>query len=1117
MPSDRYTNYASPGQYLVRTSVRPQATPYVANSYTNQLTYKERLARQQIRTASIGGTGAGGGGFSGGGGMGGGTIQSSQGNFFSPQLSTDFLELPQSIRERREIYRHFYETDELVGQAIDLHTELPLSKVRLAAPKPRTCPPGFESADSYGKYILSRFERMCKKIKLFQRLITMVHHYWLDGMAVIFAEDGQIDVPEEVGYERRTVKTALLTEDGDAVEREETQLFERADREEQEFKYYQKNYKGWTKLTVLPIDKVQITSFDYTDKSILELIPSDKDKALLERASMGDPVAQRMVEEIPEEIREHIANGKLIPLGTDPDEGSFAHILTGSKSADSSLGQSILNRCHIAGTPVLAKRDGQVLQIPIEELNPDTDKVLSHAGVWRDFEIGVRSVSEEISLLHVAKMGEPIGSTSDHRYPVLRGDETVELDAKDIEPGDYLQVAQIPLNEAMNPRVDLSYIFDGVCEDYKARKSGQEVVQTLTVTDRTDTTFVVQYSKPETGFRMQKHLDGLALAAEWLRGVTEPTTIRALVFCERFGFNHNHLNRTLEKLGALGASYEVVGRSHAKTSAFDIQFSPSTMADPSKEATRTKSFPRWLALDGDLGYFLGYWLGDGHISKQDGLDYGALGFTYGPNEPASVVSIEQRIKPMLDRLKVTWSESPMGAGIHMDGYQDAVIRWMAQNFGHTCEDKCLPPWIFSAPKDFLKGLLRGFCDSDGDVTTKKDGSVSVRFSGTNKVLMDQTFLLCTSLGIPVSRCTTKRRWVKQADGSMSFAKELYAVHFTHGPSVKSFFESGFLAKRKEHDSWKDGRSGSRHKFVGDKLYYRVSKVGSAQHTGPVFSLNVHVDHSLYVSLVSTRNCLRTLYYREKLRQAQTSIASRAMTPKRIVWAEGLSEVDVDQLREQVDLSLVDPDYSIVANYEIHWEEMGSKDRLLDLSGEYEQTERRLLVGMGVTESLMSGESLYSGDRLKLEVINNRYLHLREILQEYVEDSLFAPVARRMGFVEQDEWGQEVVLYPRLSFTRLPLRDSQDTFDALYNLYQKGSISIDLILEMLNIDPSDTKSKIERDMFTVNDAIFNEILRSLYNEVGRMLADKTDILDRVSEYMNLKMKPQEGGGQEESRF
>jgi hypothetical protein len=213
------------------------------------------------------------------------------------------------------------------------------------------------------------------------------------------------------------------------------------------------------------------------------------------------------------------------------------------------------------------------------------------------------------------------------------------------------------------------------------------------------------------------------------------------------------------------------------------------------------------------------------------------------------------------------------------------------------------------------------------------------------------------------------------------------------------------------------------------------------------------------------------------------------------------------LREQVDLSLVDPDYSIVANYEVHWEEMGSKDRLLDLSSEYEITDKQLFAGLGVTESLLSGEQLYSGDRLKLEVINTRYMFLREMLQEYVEKHIFRPVARRKGFVEKNQWGGEVVLYPRLSFTRLPLRDSQDTYDALFNLYNKGSIDISLILEMFNIDPDDTRVKLERDLFTVNDALFNELMRGIYGAASNELVTKTDVTDRLIKTLGLtKVEP-----------
>lgn len=253
-------------------------------------------------------------------------------------------------------------------------------------------------------------------------------------------------------------------------------------------------------------------------------------------------------------------------------------------------------------------------------------------------------------------------------------------------------------------------------------------------------------------------------------------------------------------------------------------------------------------------------------------------------------------------------------------------------------------------------------------------------------------------------------------------------------------------------------------------------------------------------------CLQSLVHFDKLRQANASIASRHMTPIRIVYAEDMDAADTEALREQVDLALQDPDFSIIANFQITWEEMGSDQRLLDLSGEMDLLARELYAGLGVTEGLLTGESSYSGDKISLEVINTRYMLLREILQDFTEEYLFKPMCKRMGFIEQDSDGNDQVIYPRLSFTRLALRDNADTFDALFNLYQKGSLDIDVILELLNIDPVTTREKLERDFFTPNDSTFNEVLRSMYGEVGRKLTEETDVVAKVAKNLSLKHTP-----------
>ena len=255
-----------------------------------------------------------------------------------------------------------------------------------------------------------------------------------------------------------------------------------------------------------------------------------------------------------------------------------------------------------------------------------------------------------------------------------------------------------------------------------------------------------------------------------------------------------------------------------------------------------------------------------------------------------------------------------------------------------------------------------------------------------------------------------------------------------------------------------------------------------------------------------------LIYRDKLRQAQTQIASRAMTPRRIVSAVDLSQNQVDDLRDQIDMALMTPDYTIVTNYDVNWQEMGANDRLLQLQGEYEETETLLLTGLGITKDIVTGQASYSGSRISLEIINAEYMLYREIIQEYVEEYLFRPVALANGFVGKDKDGNEILLYPKLQFNRMSIRDTQDTFDNLFTLYQKGSLDIGTILDLFNIDPQDVRQKLEEDMGTVNDSKFNELLSSAYSSVGGALAEKTDLVERIAEYLQLKMKPNPEGGE-----
>jgi len=264
-----------------------------------------------------------------------------------------------------------------------------------------------------------------------------------------------------------------------------------------------------------------------------------------------------------------------------------------------------------------------------------------------------------------------------------------------------------------------------------------------------------------------------------------------------------------------------------------------------------------------------------------------------------------------------------------------------------------------------------------------------------------------------------------------------------------------------------------------------------------------------------QRCLRTIIYREKLRQVQSTIASRNMTPKRLIVAPDIPASEVMALRAHIDEAVADPDYTVVVNYECQWNEIGSEGRLLALDGEWQHTNSDIAIGLGFSPEILIGEGLYSGNRIQLEIMNTSYLQFRDIVSNILEEQIFKPIAMKKGFYEMDKYGRPRWIYPKVSFSRMALRDSGDLYDMLFNLYSKGSLPVSTILEFLNIDPETVKRQLEDDLWSVNDSKMNNLLDNIYGNLGPELIMRTDILKRVAKGLQLDEVDKEDEGPEGS--
>jgi len=251
--------------------------------------------------------------------------------------------------------------------------------------------------------------------------------------------------------------------------------------------------------------------------------------------------------------------------------------------------------------------------------------------------------------------------------------------------------------------------------------------------------------------------------------------------------------------------------------------------------------------------------------------------------------------------------------------------------------------------------------------------------------------------------------------------------------------------------------------------------------------------------------------KEHYRYTQLSLASRNMTPKNLISAEGLMPDELDELRTQVDLSYMDPEYSVITNYPVEWNQIGVQERFLDFSREYESIENQVFAALGVTRELLTGEGAYTGTKITVEILNTMFLLTREVLKNYIEKQLFVPICKRRGWVEKGKNGVEKCLYPRVGFNRLTIRDNSEVFESLFQLYQKGSLPVDVIYELFNLNSDEMHAKMKKDLFTMKDATFNRMIEEVNTETGRAIVSNTDIVERTAKYLGLKYTPENPKG------
>ncbi len=218
----------------------------------------------------------------------------------------------------------------------------------------------------------------------------------------------------------------------------------------------------------------------------------------------------------------------------------------------------------------------------------------------------------------------------------------------------------------------------------------------------------------------------------------------------------------------------------------------------------------------------------------------------------------------------------------------------------------------------------------------------------------------------------------------------------------------------------------------------------------------------------------TLAYKDKLRQAQWLIAERHIIPTKIVTvgdeSRPASQADLDSVQDQLAAVANDPNLTLVVPHAFKYEFVGASGQILQISNEFELLDQEILDGLMLNKALLNGEGpAYGNAQVGLLSMNERLESWRREVAQWIEQNIFKKVAEWNDFYAEGEGGQEELVYPKIVFDPLRLKDNTGTLQMLVTAQQNGVISAETLVEEfgLNWDQEVERLRFEQGMSFVN--------------------------------------------------
>lgn len=252
--------------------------------------------------------------------------------------------------------------------------------------------------------------------------------------------------------------------------------------------------------------------------------------------------------------------------------------------------------------------------------------------------------------------------------------------------------------------------------------------------------------------------------------------------------------------------------------------------------------------------------------------------------------------------------------------------------------------------------------------------------------------------------------------------------------------------------------------VFDRLPDSIKKMVATGQPIPLSKRSVsHIKHSECAYGKYGTSMLRRLFtilaYKTKLMTANWIIAERLILPVRVVKLgekeRPAGPDDIADMQAQMAAVANDPNLTIVTHHAFDYEWHGAEGKIHNIDTALEQIGKEILDGLMLNQAILNGEMQgYAGAAVGIEILIKRLDSWRHALADWIDEHIFKPTAMMQGFVDEEkskEANRTVYLFPTIKWNDMQLRDKSNRLQMLMQLFDKGLISAEYLLEEFDID------------------------------------------------------------------